>query len=282
MDTKNKLCFFTRSLFLQAGWNYERMQNFGFLFTMLRCLKKLYADSGDFTKAVMRHSGVFNTQPFMSGFVVGCVCKMEETFRVEGDAGRKAEMENRIMNVKNGLASAFASIGDRLFWGRMLPLSTLLIAVLWIEAGFYGWFGAGGNADAGLVAAALFFPVFIYAAVSVYFRWKGIGYGYECASSDSCGLDFADWNKLARILSLSGFYFSSFTFAVLILLYWRANAGSAWGEILFKFVLILSSVLLSWIFVKLKKTFFSTAMAIVVFSFVGSLFMKFAGMEIVW
>ncbi|MEW6042584.1 MAG: PTS system mannose/fructose/sorbose family transporter subunit IID, partial [Elusimicrobiota bacterium] len=35
---------FFRSFLLQSVWNFERMQNVGFLFTVLPSLKKIYPD----------------------------------------------------------------------------------------------------------------------------------------------------------------------------------------------------------------------------------------------
>ncbi|PXA37185.1 PTS system mannose/fructose/sorbose family transporter subunit IID, partial [Staphylococcus pseudintermedius] len=49
-------------LFFQWGWNYERMQGSGYLFTILPQLRKIYGDNSPELKEMMRtHAQFFNT-----------------------------------------------------------------------------------------------------------------------------------------------------------------------------------------------------------------------------
>ena len=58
-----------RSFFLQCSWNLERMQNLGFLYSLMPVLKKLYPREQDLREAQARHLELFNSQPYMvSGF----------------------------------------------------------------------------------------------------------------------------------------------------------------------------------------------------------------------
>ena len=60
--TINKV--FWRSFMYGASWNYERMQNLGFLYTILPTLKKIYKDKKeDMSVAMSRHLEFFNTHP---------------------------------------------------------------------------------------------------------------------------------------------------------------------------------------------------------------------------
>ena len=43
------------SQFLQGSWNYERMQNGGYAYSMIPALRKLYPDKKDLSAALQRH-----------------------------------------------------------------------------------------------------------------------------------------------------------------------------------------------------------------------------------
>ncbi|WP_220452231.1 PTS system mannose/fructose/sorbose family transporter subunit IID, partial [Staphylococcus epidermidis] len=55
-----------RSLFFyQLGWNYERMQGSGYLYTILPQLRKIYGDDTPELKEMMQtHTQFFNTSNF--------------------------------------------------------------------------------------------------------------------------------------------------------------------------------------------------------------------------
>lgn len=55
-----------RSLFFfQWGWNYERMQGSGYLFTILPQLRKIYGDDSPELQEMMKtHAQFFNTSNF--------------------------------------------------------------------------------------------------------------------------------------------------------------------------------------------------------------------------
>jgi PTS system mannose-specific IID component len=201
------LPMFFRSFFIQAGWNYERFQNLGFAFSILPALGKIYPPGEKFNAAVLRHLGIFNTQPYMAGFVIGNIVRMEEEL-----AGRPgdAEFEKKLLGVKSALASGFAAIGDRVFWGRLKPLTTQLCIVVWLLAGFYGWLftGAAFRPSLAVLFGGPLAGIAVYVAFAVYMRWVGLKKGYACGGSASCGLDAVNWPGLIRMLSVTGFAFS--------------------------------------------------------------------------
>ena len=53
------------SQFLQGSWNYERMQNGGYAYSMIPALRKLYPDKKDLSAALQRHLVFFNTHPYL-------------------------------------------------------------------------------------------------------------------------------------------------------------------------------------------------------------------------
>ena len=50
-----------RSQFLQGSWNYERMQNLGWAYSLIPAIKKLYTNKEDQAAALKRHLEFFNT-----------------------------------------------------------------------------------------------------------------------------------------------------------------------------------------------------------------------------
>lgn len=52
---------FGRALMYGASWNYERMQNLGFLYMMVPALKRIYGDkdSAEMSQAMKRHLEFF-------------------------------------------------------------------------------------------------------------------------------------------------------------------------------------------------------------------------------
>ncbi len=198
---------FLRSFFIQAGWNYERFQNLGFAFSLQPALEKLYPDPEKRKAALLRHLQLINTQPYMASFVLGNVARMEE----EAAAAPDQETALKSMpGVKQALASSFASIGDRVFWGRLKPMTTQVCLLVWAACGFSGWLFTGMRTP---VSTALLFAgplagTAVYSAFAVYWRWRGLRIGFSCGGQTACGLDSANWPRIIRSLSASGFSMS--------------------------------------------------------------------------
>ena len=58
--TKNDMrSVFWRSFPLQASFNYERMQNVGFCYSLLPVLKRLYPEKKEASEALKRHLSFF-------------------------------------------------------------------------------------------------------------------------------------------------------------------------------------------------------------------------------
>ena len=198
---------FLRSFFIQAGWNYERFQNLGFAFCLEPALRRIYPDPARFKAALLRHLAIFNTQPYMASFVLGNIARMEQ--EASASPSPEAALKN-MPGVKQALASSFASIGDRIFWGRLKPMTVQICLLVWSACGFYGWLftGMDGAVSFGVLLAGPLAGIAAYSVFSVYIRWKGLKAGYACGGSANCALDAANWPRLIRLLSAAGFAMS--------------------------------------------------------------------------
>ena len=97
----------------QFGWNYERMQGSGYLYTILPQLRKIYGDGTQELKEMMKmHTQVFNTSNFVNTLITGIDLAIEEK---EGYQSKET-----IQGLKVGLMGPFAAIGDSIF-GSLLP-----------------------------------------------------------------------------------------------------------------------------------------------------------------
>ena len=98
-----------RSLFgFQLGWNYERMQNSGYLYTILPQLRKIYGDDTPELKEMMKtHMQFFNTSNFFNTIITGLDLAVEENEGIEG--------KDTVTGIKVGLMGSFAAIGDSIF-----------------------------------------------------------------------------------------------------------------------------------------------------------------------
>lgn len=208
---------FLRSFFIQAGWNYERFQNLGFAYALQPALERAYADKEKLKDALLRHLQIFNTQPYMASFVLGNLARMEERAAAEG-----ADLKH-LPGVKQALASSFASIGDRIFWGRLKPMTVQICLLVWAACGFYGWLftGLAEAPSAGVLLAGPLAGIAVYGVFSIYVRWTGLKAGYACGGSANCALDAANWPRLIRLLSAAGFAMS----LVIVLLAFGLLAG---------------------------------------------------------
>ena len=124
---------FLRSYFLLSSFNYERMQNGGFVYTLIPAIKKLYTSKEDRAAALKRHLEFFNTQPFMANPIFGVTLALEEE-RANG-----ANIDDAaISGVKIGMMGPLAGAGDPLFWFTLRPIFLSLGASLAISGNILG------------------------------------------------------------------------------------------------------------------------------------------------
>ncbi len=192
-----------RSLFgFQLGWNYERMQASGYLYTILPQLRKMYGDGTPELKKMMKlHTQFFNTSNFFNTIVTGIDLALEDTIlpqlrKMYGDGTpelkKMMKLHTQFFNTSNffntivtgidlaleeeegtdsaetvnglkaGLMGPFAAIGDAIF-------ATLIPAI----------FGAIA-ADMAVKGNPLGVLIWVGASIAVMiFRWSQLKFAYK-------------------------------------------------------------------------------------------------------
>ena len=173
-----------RSQFLQGSWNYERMQNLGWAYSLIPAIKKLDTKKEDQAAALERHLEFFNTHPYVAAPIMGVTLALEEE-RANG-----VEIDDAaIQGVKIGMMGPLAGIGDPVFWFTVRPI--------------LGALGASLAASGNLVGPLLFF--FGWNAIRMAFLWYTQEFGYKAGSEitkDMSGGILKDITKGASILGM--------------------------------------------------------------------------------
>ncbi len=151
-----------RSLYLHAVWNFERMQNVGFLYALIPVIKRLYPEKDKRIQALKRHLEFFNTHPYMASPLIGVIASMEEKM-ARGEGVR----EEDIIAVKSTMAGPLAAMGDSLFWAALRPFAALVGVTIML------W-GEGNNKLFGPIFFLLFYNSFHF-----YVRFVGFWKGYK-------------------------------------------------------------------------------------------------------
>jgi mannose/fructose/N-acetylgalactosamine-specific phosphotransferase system component IID len=116
---------FLRSFFFETLWNYEKMQNIGFVFCIYPALSRLFPDPNQREAAVRRNLEPLNTHPSMGPLLAGLTARLEYDL----DASTVLAYRKRLM-------SALAAHGDHIFWGSVKPLAAILGVIFTLF--FYG------------------------------------------------------------------------------------------------------------------------------------------------
>ena len=174
-----------RSQFLQGSWNYERMQNGGWAYSLIPALKKLYPNKDDASAALKRHLEFFNTHPYIAAPILGVTLALEEE-RANG-----AQIDDAaIQGVKVGMMGPLAGIGDPVFWFTVRPILGAIAASL---------------ATGGSVIAPLFF-FFVWNIVRVAFLWYTQEFGYQKGSEITKDLSGGILQTITKGASILGMF----------------------------------------------------------------------------
>lgn len=173
-----------RSTFLQGSWNYERMQNGGWAYTLIPALKRLYHTKEDRSAALKRHLEFFNTHPYLASPIIGVTMALEEE-RANG-----APIDDKaIQGVKVGMMGPLAGVGDPVFWFTVKPIIGALAASM----------AMAGN----LLGPILYFV--LWNAIRMAFLWYTQEFGYKAGSKiteDLSGGLLGEVTKGATILGM--------------------------------------------------------------------------------
>lgn len=145
-----------RSLFAyQLGWNYERMQASGYLYTILPQLRKIYGDGTPELKEMMKtHTQFFDTSNFFNTIIMGIDIAMEEK--------EKVKAKDSVQGLKVGLMGPFAAIGDSIFASLIPTIFGALAANMAINGNPIGAF------------------IWLAAQIALMvFRWKQLEFAYK-------------------------------------------------------------------------------------------------------
>jgi PTS system N-acetylgalactosamine-specific IID component len=168
-----------RSLFLQASFNYERMQAGGWLYGLIPGLKKIHKNKDDLSKSMSMHMEFFNTHPFLVTFIMGIVIAMEEN----------KEHPDTIRAIKVATMGPLGGIGDALFWMTLLPISAGIGASMAVQGNIAGPF--------------VFLIIFNIVHFALRFGLMNYGYNTGVKAMDSLKANTENISRGASILGLT-------------------------------------------------------------------------------
>lgn len=167
------------SSFLQASFNYERMQAGGFTLAQLPFLKKIYReDKKALSEAMNDNLEFINTHPNLVGFLMGLLISLEEN----------NEDRSIIKGLKVALFGPLAGIGDAIFWFTLLP----------IVAGISASFAMEGSVLGPILFFAFYFTVFVLRIV-----WTHLGYNLGVKAIDKIKNNSKVIGKAATVLGVT-------------------------------------------------------------------------------
>lgn len=185
LTKKDRLAVAWRSTFIQGSWNYERMQNGGFAFSMIPAIKKLYKTKEDRADALKRHLEFFNTHPYIASPILGVTLALEE------DRANGADIDDAaVQGVKVGMMGPLAGIGDPVFWFTIRPIIGALGASLAMSGNIMG-------------------PIIFFLAWNIIrwaFMWYTQEFGYKAGSKITEDLSGGLLQKVTQGASIMGMF----------------------------------------------------------------------------
>ncbi len=153
---------------IQSAWNFQRMLNLGFLFSIspaFRALCKTPEKQKDF---LQRHANFFNTHPYFASYILGMVIKKEEQLANSTEIPDPANQAESIESLKRMFMGPLGALGDAFFWGNLRPflgITAIIIAILTYSWPKLFW-----------LAPVIF--LLLYNIFHEYIRFSGVFVGY--------------------------------------------------------------------------------------------------------
>ena len=185
LSKNDRIKVWFRHQFLQGSWNYERMQNGGWCFSIIPAIKKLYTSKDDQIAALKRHMEFYNTHPYVSAPVMGVTLALEE------DRANGAPVDDAaIQGVKVGMMGPLAGVGDPVFWYTVRPL--------------LGALGASLAMSGTIMGPILFFV--LWNVIRLVFLWYTQEFGYKLGTSITQDLSGGLLGKITEGASILGMF----------------------------------------------------------------------------
>ncbi|CAM3148380.1 PTS mannose family transporter subunit IID [Lactococcus hircilactis] len=186
LSKRERFSIMWRSQLLQGSWNYERMQNLGFLFALIPALKKFYPSGSDEAKAALkRHMEFFNCHPYPTAPIIGVTLALEE------EKANGVEVDEAAINgVKVGMMGPLAGVGDPVFWFTVRPIVGAIAASL---------------AVSGSIVGPIFFFV-VWNVIRLAFLWYTQEFAYKQGSAITSDLGGGILQKLTKGASILGMF----------------------------------------------------------------------------
>ncbi|HJG36999.1 PTS system mannose/fructose/sorbose family transporter subunit IID [Enorma phocaeensis] len=185
LSKNDRLAVWFRHQFLQGSWNYERMQNGGWCFSIIPAIKKLYPNKEDQIAALKRHMEFYNTHPYVSSPVMGVTLALEE------DRANGAPVDDAaIQGVKVGMMGPLAGVGDPVFWYTVRPL--------------LGALGASLAMSGNIMGPIIFFVA--WNVIRMAFMWYTQEFGYKLGTSITKDLSGGLMGKITEGASILGMF----------------------------------------------------------------------------
>ncbi len=185
LNKKDRMSVALRSTLLQGSWNFERMQNGGWAYSMMPAIKKLYPTKEGQIAALKRHMEFFNTHPYVASPILGVTLALEEE-RANG----KPVDDAAIQGVKVGMMGPLAGIGDPVFWFTVRPMLGALGASLALSGNILG-------------------PIIFFVVWNI-LRWSFMYYtqefGYKAGSKIGDDLSGGILQKVTKVASILGMF----------------------------------------------------------------------------
>jgi mannose PTS system EIID component len=157
LPAATRLAMLSRLFAVQASWNYEILIGNGIGFCVEPALRLLPGGAGGdaYRAALARQSQYFNAHPYLASFAVGALARAE----LDG------QPPARIERFRTAMCGPLGSVGDRLIWVGLLPVTSFAALVA---------FGLGASP---LVCVLVFLVLYNVAHVAL--RLWGLQLGWE-------------------------------------------------------------------------------------------------------
>lgn len=185
LTKKDRFSVAWRHQFLQGSWNYERMQNGGWCYSIIPAIKRLYPKKEDQIAALERHMAFYNTHPYVSAPVMGVTLALEE------DRANGAPVDDEaIQGVKVGMMGPLAGVGDPAFWFTLRPI--------------LGAMGASLALSGNIMGPILFFV--LWNVIRFAFIWYTQEFGYKVGTEITKDLSGGLLGKITSGASILGMF----------------------------------------------------------------------------